>query len=153
MRPLTIILSFLMLAFVGCRKRCDLPDQQTGKGLVIGNARVAELDPTIITGEMRTTYRIDSDEQNIFNLMVTWDGGATMESIDFSNYTVLGAFATGSGCGVIYDRLVLCNEAEQKCLYRVDVIECGNCELLSESMNWVLVPKLGDNVNVHFMIH
>ncbi len=150
MRYIVIIL-WSVIHCVSCKKPCDLPDQQIGNGIILKNAQVIRLDPGVITWEMRTTFRIDSEEENLLDFRVIWDGGTVKDSIDFSNYTVLGAYARG-GCQVIYDRLVLCNPSEQKCLYNVDVVECGDCGSNSESLNMVLVPKIDPSYAVDFAI-
>jgi len=84
-----------ILSMLGCKKPCDLPEQHGGEGLIISNAIVSYPERTLITRDMQTTHRINSADENVFDLMVRWDNGAELDSIDFSKYTVLGSYAWG----------------------------------------------------------
>ena len=71
-------------------------------------------------------------------------------AIDFNEHTLLGYFATGGGCEVQFIREVTADNSNKKYLYTVKVKECGWCDKLGYSMNWVLVPKLPENWTVEF---
>ncbi|MCP4440239.1 MAG: hypothetical protein GY810_14945 [Aureispira sp.] len=67
---------------------------------------------------------------------------ATLPTIDFEKHTLLGVFASGSGCAVGYDQLFYKHKGLVKYTYQVSVNMTGECNMYSSSMNWVLVPKM-----------
>ena len=70
-------------------------------------------------------------------------------AIDFSRYSLLGMYAEGT-CSVFYTREVTKEEAIKKYIYKVSTQECGFCERLAFSMNWVLIPKIEEGYSVEF---
>ena len=74
---------------------------------------------------------------------------AQVPAIDFSRYSLLGMYAEGT-CTVFYTREVTKNEANKTYNYKVSTQECGFCESLSFSMNWVLIPKIQEGYTITF---
>ena len=72
--------------------------------------------------------------------------------IDFEQYSVLGAQATGTGCTVAFEKHVYRDEQNQKMVYKVTVIEEGNCETTSSDRNLILVPRIPPEFRVEFLI-
>lgn len=128
---------------------CDLPEQPEVTGDIISDAKVKIILPTI---EMKSKpHVIRADSQNVFNLMVSFTGDNNYEPIDFNSYTLLGIY-TYEGCQAIFIRDVRKNDSLKECTYRVQVQHCGTCEVLVESMNWVLVERIPNDYEVMFKI-
>ena len=123
-----------------------MPEQIIGTGEIINNACVKH-----VTVDSKTDYIITSDSENIFDLTVSFDNRATYQTIDFSQYSVLGKYAD-EGCKVVFDRNVTKNVIQQKYIYKITVINCGTCKELATSMNWVLIPKIEDDFSVEFVV-
>ncbi len=69
--------------------------------------------------------------------------------IDFTKYELLGMYAFTANTGSYY-REVVRDSANSQYIYTVTVTNCGNCNCLSENMNWVTVPKLPEGWIVDF---
>jgi len=101
---------------------------------------------------MRTQgYVIQSDSANFENAYVYNGNDAPRDSIDFSNYTLLGKYASGT-CQVSYERNVTRDDVQKKVYYYIKVHECGACMSYSESINWVLVSKIPADYDVIFHV-
>ena len=74
-----------------------------------------------------------------------------LPAIDFSESTLLGLFAQGT-CEVNFTRDVVRIEDENRYHYSVTVGECGDCEKLTSSYNWVVVPILPEGWVVSFEV-
>jgi hypothetical protein len=72
--------------------------------------------------------------------------------VDFGQYSVLGAHATGTGCTVTFEKHVYRDEQSKKIIYTVAVIEEGKCELTSNNRNLILVPRIPPEYSVEFLI-
>ena len=132
-------------------KGCDsMPQQTIGTGEIIQNAlfRRSKAHSSL----PQEGQVITSDSLNIFNLEVSFDNGETYQPIDFSEYTLLGQYASG-GCWVVFDRNVTKNKERQTYIYTITVIECGDCYSMDSSMNWVLIPKIEDDFSVEFIVN
>lgn len=75
----------------------------------------------------------------------------TPPEIDFTRYTLLGLYADG-GCEASFARKVTRDDSEDSFHYTVKVKDCGDCESLQVSYNWVLVPRLPDGWTVTFEV-
>jgi len=130
-------------------KGCDsMPQQTVGTGEIIQNAR---LKGQFGLSSSPKEQVVTSDSLNIFSLEVSFDNGETYQSIDFSEYTVLGLSVSGR-CWVVFDRNVTKNVERQTYIYTITVIECGDCYSSNSSMNWVLIPKIEEGFSVEFMV-
>ena len=72
--------------------------------------------------------------------------------INFSQYTLLGKYAYGSGCSVNFEKRVYRDEANKKIIFFIKVNEEGPCEMLVEKMDWVLVQKIPPEYSVVFKV-
>jgi len=147
---LLIILTFGTSSCIDMYKSCkNMPEQIVGTGEIIDNTLFKM--PLDISSSPQEGQVITSDSLNIFNLEVSFDNGGTYMAIDFSEYTVLGKYASG-GCHVVFDRNVTKNIEKKQYIYTITVIECGDCYSMWSSMNWVLIPKIEDNFSVEFLV-
>ncbi len=105
-------------------------------------------------------YVINSDEdyQDLLAIMdeygCEWFQGTT--EIDFDQYTLLGNWASGTGCTVDFQKDVQINHDEQKVIYTVTVDDGDSdeiaCDMWSGSQNWILVEKIPDDYTVDFVV-
>jgi len=72
--------------------------------------------------------------------------------VDFEQYSVLGAHATGTGCTVTFEKHVYRSEQSNEIIYTVTVIEAGKCEMTSQNRNLILVPRINPEYSVAFLI-
>ena len=72
--------------------------------------------------------------------------------IDFSQYTLLGKYACGSGCSVNFERRVYRDEANKSVIFSIKVNGEGPCEIIICKMNWVLIKKIPLEYSVVFKI-
>lgn len=132
-----------------CDKEQQLPKQIIGTGEIIDNALIYQ---KLITYEMASKeHIIKTSAENIFDLEVSFDAGATYDIIDFNKYTLLGKYANGT-CKAVFERDVSKNVSEKKYQYKIIVHQTGDCKINIESMNWVLIPKIEDDYTIDFQI-
>ena len=142
-----VLISVFMLN--SCAKEKQLPEQIIGTGEIIDNALVYQ---KLITYEMSSKeHIIKSSSENIFDLQVSFDSGATYDTINFNKYTLLGKYANGQ-CKAVFERDV--NKVVSKKLYKYKILvhQTGNCEIHIESMNWVLIRKMEDDYTIDFQV-
>ena len=70
--------------------------------------------------------------------------------VDFSQKTVLGNQAAGTGCSVDFERHVYRDDENRRILYAVDVIEEGLCEMLGWNRNLITVASVPSDYSVEF---
>lgn len=154
MKTKTSLLIILLTGILwSCEKQCVLPEEEIGTGEIISNASLrmggANSNELLqkVAGEC-----IQSDSQNTDNLQVSFDGGIIYKVIDFSKYTVLENRVTTGGCSVIYERNVSKDITHKKIVYTVTANQCGGCEKLNTSWNWVLVPKIPEDYTIEYKV-
>ncbi|HON20432.1 MAG TPA: hypothetical protein PLW70_03765 [Bacteroidales bacterium] len=152
MKTKTFLIVLLLTGiFWNCGRQCILPKEVIGTGEIVSNALVPH--PEKIPLNLRNgNFCIREDSLNIYNLQVSFDGGNYYEAIDFSKYTVLGKYTNGGGCSVVYERNVSKNISNKKILYSITVHQCGYCDMYSECMNWVLVPKIPEDYTIEYKV-
>jgi len=72
-----------------------------------------------------------------------------LPTIDFTNYNLLGTHQCGSGCETYFNKSLFVEE-DNVLHYSVAVREVGNCEPWRCSMNWILVDRLPEKMEVKF---
>jgi hypothetical protein len=72
--------------------------------------------------------------------------------VDFSQYTVLGNHASGTGCTVSFEKHVFREDTEKKITYHLSVVEEGACEKVEYSRNLILVPRIPLEYQVLFNV-
>ncbi len=75
-----------------------------------------------------------------------------LPTIDFSQKTLLGKYASGGGCAIEFDRDLYKDDLERKVVYIIDVVEKGACQMMGVSMNWVLTSKIPSDYLVQFQV-
>lgn len=70
--------------------------------------------------------------------------------VDFSQYSILGYQATGTGCTVTFEKRVYRDDKNMQILYELTVVEEGTCETAVHNRNLILVPRIPANYEVAF---
>lgn len=70
--------------------------------------------------------------------------------VDFSSYSVLGYHATGTGCQVTFEKHINRDDQNKTILYKLAVVEEGECEKVTQNRNLILVPRIPSGYNVVF---
>jgi len=70
--------------------------------------------------------------------------------VDFSQYSLLGYHATGTGCNVTFEKHVYRDEQNKAILYELTVVEEGVCEKDVNNRNLILVPRIPSDTIVDF---
>ena len=136
----------------GCSKSPLCWGDDKNKGIIISNLTVNPLH-CIDPFQLPDQEYVINDYESYINLITdtVYCDSSSLPDIDFSQNTLLGQYATG-GCEVKFIREVTNNSADNEYFYEITVRDCGACERLRYSMNWVIVPKLPENYNVRFNI-
>ena len=75
-----------------------------------------------------------------------------LPSVDFSQFTLLGKYADGSGCAIDFVREIYRDDVNKEIIYSITVVEEGTCKMMGVSMNWALVPKISPDYTVRFEV-
>jgi hypothetical protein len=72
--------------------------------------------------------------------------------LDFSQHSLLGYHASGSGCTVTFDKRVYRDDKDQSILYELTIVEEGACEKISYERNLILVPRIPPEYSLEFSL-
>lgn len=111
-------------------------------------------EPTTLNREEEFVVNNDADYQRLLEYKSSSSQCASfiLPQIDFSQKTLLGRYASGSGCSVDFIRTINKDDSRKKIVYAINVKKDGLCEKLGFSMNWILIPKIPSNYTVEFQI-
>jgi hypothetical protein len=70
--------------------------------------------------------------------------------VDFSQFSILGYHASGSGCNATFERHVYRDDQNKSILYELTVIEEGLCKQQFINRNLILVPKISSDYVVKY---
>ncbi len=142
---LIFILSVILFGFLSCNK-----DEESCESVIENSGIIIESVDFICDIPYRdNSFIIDS--QNELDSIINLNSGCNQPIIDFAQYTLLGNYAYAS-CKGSYYREVTADTTNLQYDYTITVKSCGECDLLYENMNWVLVPKLPDDWTVKFTL-
>jgi hypothetical protein len=72
--------------------------------------------------------------------------------IDFSQKSILGNHASGTGCSVDFEKHVYRDDDNKRVLYTVEVIEEGLCEMYGWSRNLITIASVPSDYRVEFVV-
>ena len=156
MKKVFLILLVAIVSISSCEKRkhCKGRTSDTISGIIVSNHDFGECFQDYIAPPPEEYVINDTATYNTIGLYRYTSKSncqtATYPIIDFSQYTLLGKYATG-GCNVGYKREVTRDDVNKKYIYTVTVCNYGMCKVLRMDMNWVLVPKLPQGYTVEFI--
>lgn len=140
----------VMLVGVSCKKKCTIPEEDTYSGSIVYemNDKPVVIYPSaggmIVPGGL--IVHNGSSQPNKDKFEVSFDGGLTRQSVDFSQYTIMGYPLTVK-CDAAIDRNVVIDDLNNIVTFSVKVQECDNgCDDLRSIENYVLVPAFDPNV-------
>jgi len=141
---------FIIVSIVYLLLSCNKEDEEICES-VIENSGIIErsvnfqCDSPFYTGN----FVINSNDEldSIMNL----NSGCNQPEIDFTKYTLLGKYAWTEAKGS-YFRSVERDSANLEYDFTITVKTCGDCNCLSQNMNWVLVPKVPEDWTVDFKL-
>lgn len=141
-----IILPFLFfICFTSCTKD---PWINIDKGIIDQVISFGSCIPPTIT---QTEYIIETDSMYQKLLSNSVCSSYTLPYIDFTQYTLLGKYASGQ-CKVEFHRQVTKDDVAKTYNFTVYVFDRGLCKKEAIDMNWVTVPKLPQDYSVVFTI-
>jgi len=70
--------------------------------------------------------------------------------VDFSQFSVLGNHASGTGCTVAFEKHIFRDDQDRTITYELSIIEEGACEQISYNRNLILVPRIPVEYQVLF---
>lgn len=141
MKTFSIFL-ILSLTIYSCEKENIEP------GIIVQNIDFGTCIPINLPEQ---EYIITSDSLYQLLLVNSVCQNYSLPTIDFTQYTLLGKFASGK-CKVTFKQAVVKDELSLQYIYTVHVFDKGICKKEGLSMNWVLVPKLPIGWSVIFKI-
>jgi len=126
---------------------------------------VDNFDPSLSLGCIDTFFRTENSEKEFtinnnkeYRSLITYKSSSpfckdlVLPTIDFSQKTLLGKYASGGGCTIDFMKKLYKDDTERKALYIIDVIEKGACNKLEFSMNWILSPKIPSDYLIQFQV-
>lgn len=140
-----LILSFFGLVLYSCNKDEEVCESVIENSGII----VSSVDLNCRTPFYNGNFVIDSEED--LDSLMNLDNVCTRPEVDFTQYTMLGKYAWTEDKGSYY-RNVEMDTLNSTYDYTITVKTCGDCDCLSQNMNWVLVPKLPEGWTVDFTL-
>ncbi|MBU4501161.1 MAG: hypothetical protein KKA79_01100 [Nanoarchaeota archaeon] len=122
-------------------------EDRMGCGEYVTGSKLGEKEEVVIHSQEE--YQNMLDEYEAF---YTCEWGKEAPKIDFSQKTLLGKYAQGVGCSIDFKRNVHRDDTNKKIIYSIDVLQEGRCDMLGESMNWVLIPKIPSDYEAEFKV-
>lgn len=139
-----VLVALLSLA---CEKKCEVETENKTSG----NFATDLFSVIPITDGYRedVLVKFSALDQAPPSMKVSLDDGLTYAPVDFDKYDVLGFYRVGF-CEVSYTRDLKKDSVNKEFSFRVDLFECGDCEIRRENMNWVLVDKIPEDYELIF---
>jgi hypothetical protein len=156
MKKFFFVLLIGSMFFISCKKdeKIDLTQQcvfyDNFLGVCFNRLAALEFDQFIITDNKAYQTFADSIRDHPYNINCDT---ATLPTIDFTKYSLLGKKTSGGGCSATYNRLILQDNNEKKLIYKITVQYKGSCSMLLASWNWVIIPKLEKGYSVEFQVN
>lgn len=147
-----LILSLLFvgtsLLFVSCKKKCDIPESDTISGKIIDCVIYPSTGGMIPNGGLHV-YAGQGMENNF---EVSYDKGVTIQSIDYSQYNILG-YPLVVNCDVALERNVEIDDLNQIVTFTVTVHDCkSGCDEARNVENYVLVPAFPTSYTIVYNV-
>lgn len=144
---LSLIAIGTALSTTSCVKKCKLTKETSDTGVIIENASVFP-GSGYMTSSMGGDYHIHATDSYADNFEISFDGGLTKQTVNYSQYNILGnPFVVK--CDASFERSVTIDNVNQIVNYTVKVTECSTtCDAEYVVENYVLVPAFPDTYTV-----
>lgn len=152
---ITLSLFVVLTSGVSCKKKCDIADD-TNSGMIIseieGENVIIYPKSGYLTGNWGGNNHVDSLHVDRHNFEVSFDGGYTRQSVNYSFYNIL-ANPCNVTCTASVDRSVTYDNLNHIYTYTVTVTECPNgCDFETTLENYVLIPAIDPNATVIYNV-
>lgn len=139
------MISTLVLVSFSCNKDEEVCEAVIeNSGIIVSSIAVNSCDEPFYD----KAFHITSNEE--LDVVLATNNNCLKPEIDFAEYDLLGMYAFTANTGSYY-REVVKDTANSQYVYTVTVTNCGNCNCLSQNMNWVTVPKLPEGYDIDFV--
>ncbi len=144
---------FFITHILSCETKCPINGSgNKNNGIIISNAAFIDTCCSMKGINKKYVIKSKSGYDSLISVNLLEGSDTCVNSIDFEQYTLLGFYASGQ-CNVVFERNVERCETEQKYVYIINVVECGDCYLMLANSNWILVPKIPEGWGVEFKLH
>lgn len=142
---LASLISIFLMGTVSCKK-CTVAEEDAVSGLIIPNSVVYAKSGYLTE---KTSYNVFNGSQFADDFEVSFDGGLTRVSVDYSAYTIL-ANPMSINCKASFMKSVTQDDINNIVRYEVNATTCKSCEQERFVENYVLVSKIPSNYTVLF---
>lgn len=140
-----IIISALLLVSFSCSKDEEVCEAVIeNSGIIVSSVSINSCDEPFYDA----AFLIANNDE--LDAVLATNSNCSEPEIDFEEHALLGMYAFTANTGSYYREVVI-DTANTQYIYTVTVSNCGNCNCLSENMNWVTVPKLPEDWTVRFV--
>lgn len=149
----TLGLSVVLLSGTSCKKSCNIPEEDTFSGAIINEVNEQRVVIYPASGGFLSSYpnglhvtaASSPGMQDLFE--VSFDGGITRQSVDFTQYNIIGYPLTVKCDASIARDLTATPGASA--VFTMEIEECDQgCDELRTIENYILVDDSISNYNI-----
>jgi len=148
----TAIFALLLTStvFMGsCVKKCKLRDKSEDSGTIVKDVIIYPKGG-YMTSSMGGNYLINGSSSYANDFEVSFDGGYTRESVNYSVYNIL-ANPMNIECDASYNRSVTVDDVNHVVTYNIDATQCSTtCDEVRTIENYVLVTAIPSGYTVNY---
>lgn len=133
------LLVVILLSTSSCKK-CESDDADVSTGAIIKDVIIYP-SSGYLSSNMGGDYHIDGSHDDKDKFLISFDGGATKDSVDYSTYHIL-CLPMNIKCEASFVRDVKIDDANNLTTYTVTAKTCSSCEQVYTVENFVLVSAL-----------
>lgn len=147
---LTLSIAAILFVGVSCKKKCDIPEENTNSGVIVESVIYPSSGGLIIPSGLHIHSGSSQVAKDYYEISL--DGGFTRQSVDYNQYNILG-YPLTVNCDVAIDREVLVDDVNQIVTFNVIVYDCANgCDQPQSIENYVLVPAFDPNYSIVYNV-
>ena len=141
-KSLLVSLSLLVLVFLSSSscKKCETDDADVNTGAIINDVIIYP-SSGYLSSNFGGDYHIDGSHSHKNSFLVSFDGGLTKDSVDYSTYHIL-CLPMSIKCEASFVRDVKVDDVNNRTTYTVTAKTCSSCEQVYTVENYVLVSAL-----------
>lgn len=154
---LYLIISFLII-INSCTKDCKCSEKERIEGDIVQLANLNKcyelLNDTSYIITKYTAYLALSNEIDTiyYQNYKSYCDTASIDSVDFLKYSLIGYFTEGTGCDIKFHKSFLKDSVQKSYTYLIEKEICGECNTIEFSMNWILVKKVDTTYTFKFHV-
>ena len=152
-KGLVLALSLFVLLGTGvsCKQKCNIPEEDTVSGVIVPDVVIyPQSGGMIIPSGLHIHSGTSQSTKDKFE--ISMDGGISRQSVDYSQYNILGYPLTVS-CDAAIQREVIIDDINQFVYFNVKVDECKDgCDELRNIENYVLVPAFNPSYTIVYTV-